>query len=275
MFDHWEVSSSYQIWRVSSGTFTSIASKAGNLTPGDIMTLAVSKGTLTAFVNSASEVSAVDSSYLAGMFGMQGPLASTEAWDDWHGGNLAVSSEGGGGEGLTWADDFNRANEDPAAGWTALVGQYNFKVASYMCRANSTAAFAAAYYNAASATADHYSSVKVHSLYAGGGPCVRVSTSGRTFYMFDHWEGNNSYNIWRVNSRVFSMVASIAGGPSEGDIMTLTVSKGTLTGFVNSSFLVSGVDSSYLTGMFGAQIPGAVGGIGVIDTLDDWHGGNL
>jgi hypothetical protein len=167
-----------------------------------------------------------------------------------------------------WSDNFNRANEDPITGWTLLGGSANLRIGSYLLRGQSLGINAAGYYTTGSGTTDHYSSIKVCSKDGGGGPAVRMS--GSDFYMFDHWESNASLNIWKVSSLTFTGIASKAGTVSLGDIMTIAVSKGTLTAFVNSTSQLTGVDSSFPSGGFGMQIPDDSA-----DAYDDWNGGNL
>ena len=84
------VASEYRIYRISSGSATSIASAAGTFANGDVLYLEIQGTTLIAKKNGVQVLTVTDATHSAGGAGIHG--FSVSALDDWSAGDFLSSS---------------------------------------------------------------------------------------------------------------------------------------------------------------------------------------
>src|SRR4030042_1343053 len=102
---------------------------------------------------------------------------------------------------LPASDNFNRADENPAAGWTTVTGASNVRVVSNALTYSTGSADNTAYWAADTPGNDQYSEFTFPTV-RDSGPCVRMATGAMTFYIA---------NVNDYGSKVLTVTQVIAG----------------------------------------------------------------
>jgi len=174
--------------------------------------------------------------------------------------------------GILATDNFNRANENPATGWTTLTGATAFKVVSNAVTPVGTGEVAA-YYTGVTPPADHYSQCAIGSLASGSGagPAVRLQTGSLGGYLLSAY-GASGGGLFITKDDATLVGSALSTEPHvAGDVYRLEVQGTTLRAYRNNTLKITATDSTYATGQFGMWWFENVNGT----TGDDWEGGDF
>jgi hypothetical protein len=170
-------------------------------------------------------------------------------------------------------DNFDRADGGLGANWSSATGTTGYTIISNQAASSgSPSAEEAVFWNAESFAADQYSEVTFstgsNSSYIG--PAVRCnSTSGGNYYGF-YGDPNTRYLV-RVVNGVWSQLATLGTGFTNGQVLRLEVQGTTLSAYINGVLWTSVTDSSISSGSPGLT-SWANNNSG---RLDNWTGLNL
>lgn len=179
-------------------------------------------------------------------------------------------------------DNFNRADENPAVGWTADVsagGYANFQVLSNQM-APAAGAFSSAYWNATAFGSDQECYLTVPTLGAATYTSIlaRIQNPGASvsFYEFS-WDAGNSYLLKAVAGGARTQLGGSLGVViSAGDKVWLNVTGSTITSyrFTGGAWAVMDVPRTD-TAITGAGYVGAWVQNDTAVRLDDFGGGAI
>lgn len=174
-------------------------------------------------------------------------------------------------------DNFNRADGGLGANWSSATGSAGYTIISNQAASSSAQVEEAVFWNAETFAADQYSEVTFatgsNSSYMG--PAVRCnSTSGGNYYGF-YGDPNTRYLV-RVVNGVWTQLATLGTGFTNGQLLRLVVQGTTLSAYVgttpeNLTLWTSVTDTNLTSGA-----PGLTSWANnTAGRLDDWTGLNL
>jgi len=173
--------------------------------------------------------------------------------------------------GVTYSDDFNRADGGLGSNWTlgttgTLTGAAIAVVSNQAKASGSTGATnGGAYWNSGSISADQYSEIQVPSLPPTAywvGAIVRADSTMGNHYLAIYFNNGGTYTIalYKMISGTWSQIGSnyTSFTATAGDIMRLSVSGTTLRIKLNSTIVITQTDSAISTGRPGIATAGTV-----------------
>jgi hypothetical protein len=178
----------------------------------------------------------------------------------------------------TASDDFNRADGDPGANWTALYTSRKGIISGNSWKPNDNTNSAGMLYSGASfAGADQYSKATIggtfsSTSYASVGVFMSGASGTRNGYKFSC--NTVDWYITRDASGTGTDIDTGTGTFAAGDVIELRIVSGTLTAYKNGVAITGAsiADATYTSGSPSLEMyPNA----GNTATLDNWEGGDF
>jgi len=143
---------------------------------------------------------------------------------------------------LPATDNFNRANGAPGSNWAGSVGN-DLTISSNEVTGATASVNCSMYWSADNPNAAQYGQAKISQTGAGefAGPTVRSSA---TDWVCGDANGGTNWQIEWYNAGAFTVIASWATAPANGDIAKITASGSAFELFVNATSRASGSNGS-------------------------------
>ncbi len=177
-------------------------------------------------------------------------------------------------ESTTYTDNFDRADENPATGWTNVTGKTSLQVVSNA--ATATTGDSHAYYSASASGNNQFSAATFSTVATYSGVSARMQSGANTGYIFKTGGLTTLMRMYKVvDGTETQIVDNYSVSLQDGDVVRLEAtgtSTVTLTPYINGSPLTAQTDSTdpIAEGSPGIFMAASAGGV-----VSTWSGGDL